>query len=191
MEEIEVKFLDINPEVIIKKLESIGGTRVFERLYRRTVFDYPDWRLDAIGAWVRLRDEGDKITLTYKQRLGIKPSGNFGTDEGMEEIEVTVDSYDKMALLLQKIGFTIKGYQENRRIRYLCHGIEYDIDFWPNIPPYLEIEADSWEKIGEGMRALELDPQKKLITSTTQIYTHYGITLKDYTEVTFDRMVKK
>ena len=68
MEEIEVKFLDINPAAIQERLKNIGANKVGQYFYRRRVFDYPDLRLDKQGAWIRLRDEGDKITLTFKQR---------------------------------------------------------------------------------------------------------------------------
>ena len=46
MEEVEVKFLDINPDSLIKKLENLGAKKVFERFYRRRIFDYPDGRLN-------------------------------------------------------------------------------------------------------------------------------------------------
>ena len=63
MEEIEVKFLNIGPDLIEAKLKKLGAKKVFEKIYKRRVFNYPDLRLDKAGAWVRLRDEGDKIAL--------------------------------------------------------------------------------------------------------------------------------
>ena len=59
MEEIEVKFLNIDSDLMEKKLLKIGAKKVFEKLYHRKVFDYPDLRLNDQGAWVRLRDEGE------------------------------------------------------------------------------------------------------------------------------------
>ena len=70
MEEIEVKFLNIDPETIQKKLAEIGARKVGEYFYRRRVFDYPDFRLDKQNAWLRLRDEGDRVTLSFKRRIG-------------------------------------------------------------------------------------------------------------------------
>jgi len=70
MEEIEVKFLNIDPDLIENRLKEVGAKKVFERFYKRKAFDYPDLRLDKAGAWIRLRDEGDKITLAFKQRIG-------------------------------------------------------------------------------------------------------------------------
>jgi adenylate cyclase, class 2 len=191
MEEFEVKFLNIDPEAIQKKLEGLGATRVFEKLYRRCVYDYSDLRLNTQGAWVRLRDEGDKVTLNFKQRLGMGSHDGMVNDAGMDEVEFTVSDFEKAELFLTKIGLQLKGYQENHRIRYVHEGIEYDFDYWPKIPPYLEIEAESWEKVEEGIRVLGLPSTAKKICSTTQIYAHYGIDINSYIEVTFERMVKK
>ncbi len=191
MEEIEVKFLNIDPNSIDKKLKSLGAERIFERLYRRRVFDYPDLRLDKQGAWLRIRDEGDKVTMSYKQRLGMKDREASQNDKSMEEIETTVGNFEKMAEIMLKIGLTEKFYQENRRIRYMLKDIEFDIDFWPELEPYLEIEAPSWEKVNEGIRLLGLEPGDKKIMSSTQIYGLKGIVDTDYKEMTFKGMIKK
>ena len=106
MEEIEVKFLNIDADLLEKKLKEIGAKKIFEKLYRRKAFDYPDLRLDKAGAWVRLRDEGDKITLALKQRIGMAatPESN---DESMEETEVEVNDFEKTADILLKTGSRI------------------------------------------------------------------------------------
>lgn len=191
MEEIEVKFLNIDPNLIESKLKEIGAKKVFEKLYRRKVFDYPDLRFDKIGAWIRLRDEGDKITLAFKQRVGVKTHDGKTSDKSMEEIEIEVSDFEKTARLLSKIGLKEKFYEENKRIRYQLKNIEFDIDFWPQLEPYLEIEAPSWKKIDEAIKLLNLNPKDKKIFSTYQIYQLKGIDENDYQEITFEKLVKK
>src|SRR4030042_630293 len=191
MEEREVKFLNIDPGTIEKKLKSIGAKRIFDKVYKRKVFDHPDLRLNDKGAYLRLRDEGDKITMTFKQRLGVKTHDGKTNDEGMEEIEVTVSDFEKTAELLMKIGLKEKFYEENRRIRYQLNDIEFDIDFWPLLEPYLEIEAVSWEKIDKAIKLFELDPKDKKIFSTYQVYQLKGIDENDYQELTLKRAIKK
>lgn len=191
MEEKEVKFLNINPEGIEKKLKKIGAKKIFKKLYKRRVFDYPDLRFNKLGAYIRLRDEGDKITLTFKQRIGAKTHDGTTNDEGMEEVEINVSDFGKTNEFLRKIGLEEKFYEENERIRYQLNDIEFDIDSWPLLDPYLEIEAPSWQKIERAIKLLELDPKDKKIFSTYQVYQLKGINENDYKILTFDKIVKK
>jgi len=190
-EEIEVKFLNIDVAVIEKKLHSLGANKVFEKLYKRKVFDYPDLRLDKTNAWVRLRDEGEKIMLSFKQRLGVSSGDGSSNDGSMKEIEIEVSDFNKMTSFLLEIGLIEKFYMENKRIRYILGDIEFDIDFWPQLEPYLEIEAPTWDKINEAIKILGLNPNDKKIFSTTQVYKLKGIDDKDYKEITFDGMIKR
>ena len=64
------------------------------------MFDYPDWRLDKAASWLRLRDEGERITLSFKKRLGISTHDGTTNDAGMKEIEIEVSDFDKTAILL-------------------------------------------------------------------------------------------
>lgn len=191
MEEIEVKFLNIDPKLIEEKLKNLGAQKIFEKLYKRKVFDYPDLRLDKAGAYIRLRDEGDKITLTFKQRLGIKTHDGKTNDDGMEEVEVSVSDFKGAAEILEKVGLKEKFYEENKRIRYKLDDIEFDIDFWPGLEPYLEIETISWERIDDAIKMLGLDQKDKKIFSTYQVYQLNGINENDYQEITFKGMIKK
>lgn len=49
--------------------------------------------------------------------------------------------------MLKELGYDPKGFQENRRIQYTFNGVEIDIDFWPLIPTYLEIEGNTEEEV--------------------------------------------
>ncbi|MBI2054812.1 MAG: CYTH domain-containing protein [Candidatus Sungbacteria bacterium] len=191
MEEIEVKFLNIKKEEIERKLKSIGASKVGDFFYRRQVFDYPDFRLDKEAAWIRLRDEGNRITLGFKQRIGRQEDGLRGDDAGMHEIEFEVSNFDLTAEFLYKLGLVNKFYFENRRVRYMKDGVEFDIDEWPLLEPYLEIEAPSWGKVDEAINWLGLKKEDLKKFSTTQVYALKGINDKDYTKLTFDEAVKR
>ena len=183
MEEIEVKFLNVNVDKLQEKLREIGAQKVGDFFYRRRVFDYPDWRLDRNGSWLRLRDEGDKITLSFKQRIGMSHDG--GNDAGMEETEIVVNDFDTTAELILRLGFIEKHYAENRRTRWIKDGIEFDIDTYPELEPYLEIEAPSWQKIDDAISQLGFNPEEKKIFSANQIYKLKGINVADYARLTF------
>ena len=192
MVEHEVKFLDIDPEEIEQKLKDLGADFVAEFNYRQRVYDYPDLRLAKEKiAWLRLRTDGTETTLSYKQRLGVKDDGKIGTDDGMEEIEVVVSDFAETCNILESIGLVAKFYQEKRRRRYTKDGIEFDIDFWPLIPPYIEIEAESWEEVAKGVNMLGLDENDQQKCSAGQVYEHYGYDDHDFAYLAFDRQEKK
>lgn len=190
MEEFEIKFLDINPEEVARKLMDLGAKKVGDYHYRRVVFDYPDFRLDKKGAWLRLRDEGDKITLTFKQRLGQNMDQQKG-DEGMYEKEVIVNDFESTREILLQAGFIEKMYQENKRTRYVLDEVECDIDSWPLIRPYLEIEGNSWDSVYQVARQLGFDKQDAKIFSATQIYELNGLDDRNYTKLTFDEQIER
>ncbi|MCL5003683.1 MAG: CYTH domain-containing protein [Patescibacteria group bacterium] len=189
MEEFEVKFLNIDTNIIESKLKTLGAKKEFDRIYKRRVFDYPDLRLNNQGAYLRLRDEADKVTLTFKKRLGMGREGK--NDKGMQEIEIIVSDFKRTAELLLNLGLAEKFLEENRRIRYTFNDIEFDLDFWPLIKPYLEIEARTSEKVDEGIKLLGLNPKEKKIFSTMQIYELNGIRELDYRILTFAKQIKR
>lgn len=190
-EEIEVKFLNVSPASLEAKLLEAGAQKVGDFFYRRRVFDYPDWRLDKAHSWLRLRDEGEKITLSFKKRIGAEKHDGTGNDDGMEETEIIVNDFEKTAQLLLGIGFIEKHYVENKRTRWTKEGVEFDIDTYPELEPYLEIESDSWQKIDEAVAWLGLNPADKRIFSTNQIYKMKGMTVGDYVRITFEGLVKR
>ncbi len=185
-EEVECKFLDVDVPQLEAQLKESGARRQFEELFRRSVFDYPGWPLDKKGAWLRVRDEGSRVTASYKQRLGMKQGEN---DEGMREVEITVDDFDTTCELFRSLGMEAKFYEENRRTQYLLDGVEVCIDEWPLIPPYVELEGDSWEALEKVAQKLGFNWEERKIYSTNQIYDEYGFNEHDYKVLTFDKQV--
>ena len=60
-------YLDESCEINIeKRLKKIGAKKIKERNMRRYVYDLKIDRDKKCGKWIRLRDNGEKITLTVK-----------------------------------------------------------------------------------------------------------------------------
>ncbi len=191
-EEIEVKFLDIDKELIEQKLKDIGAKKIGDVFLRHVSFDYPDFRLNKDNSWIRLRDEGDKIVLAFKKRLGVTSQDGSTNDEGMEEIEIVVDSYEETKNFLLKVGFIEKhGEAQKKRSKWQKGSVTFDIDTIPVVPTYLEIEAKSWEEIDLAIKELELNPEDKKICSANQLYTMHGINVFEYKQISFDGLIKK
>lgn len=174
--EYEIRVLEINKEEIIKKLESLGATKKGEFEQKRYVYDLKPAQK---GKWIRLRTNGKKTTLTYKDIVS-------NTIDGTKEVEIVVDDFDKTNEFLERIGFENKGYQENSRIQYFLNNVEIDIDSWPMIPTYLEIEGNSSQEVNEMQNLLEIDSSKLTTLNCEDIYKEfYGIDISTIKELKF------
>jgi len=190
-QEIEVCYTDIEVEDIENRLRKIGAKKVENILYKIAIFDYADLRLEKNYSWVRLRSRGNKTTLTYKKRMGVNEGNGKSEDLGMKEIEIVVSDFEQTKLLLLSIGLVVKLEQDKKRIRWQKDNVFFDIDFWPKLNPYLEIESDKMEKIDKAIEELGLDKNDKRIINNWEIYKENGINLGDYQVMTFNRQVKK
>jgi|JI10StandDraft_1071094.scaffolds.fasta_scaffold00985_39 adenylate cyclase class 2 len=190
-EEIEVKFLEIDSQELQKKLEDIGAVRVGEYFQRVHIFDFPGFPLDSANSWVRLRDNGEKKTLSFKRRIGVVSVDGKKNDETAEEIEITVDDIEKTRSILYAIGMIDKRYMENKRIRWKKGSVVFDLDFWPRVPPYVEIEGESIEEVQKASIELGFDFNQGKIYSAQQAFLHYGIDPNDYTTMTFEKFIRK
>lgn len=135
--EYEARILKINPNDFIAKLESLRATKEDDYHYRRYVYSFHP---KVYEKWIRLRTNGKKTTLTIKE---LKDHSIGGT----KEKEVVVSDFDMTNEILKDLGYEPECYQENKRTRYHLNGVEIDIDSWPRIPPYVEIEGSSEEEV--------------------------------------------
>lgn len=189
MEEIEAKFLDVNVDELKSKLINLGAVFVGEFLYKRKTYDFADYSLNNNNSWVRVRDEGDRVTMTYKKRLDADSATM--RDGGMKEVEVVVSDFNLTDQFLQSIGMVEKFYEENKRERYILDNVEVDIDTWPMIPSYVELEGGDWGSVERVAEKLGFDWVSHLRCSTMQIYKSYGINENDYAVITFIEQIKK
>ena len=175
--EIEVRILEINIDNIIDKLEKLGAKRVGDWYYRRYVYDL---KPKEEGKWIRLRTNGESTTLTYKNIID-------NSINGTKEVEINVDSFDNTNEFLECIGFKSRSYQENKRVRYMLDDVEIDIDTWPMIPPYMEIEGDSEDDVMRIVNKLGLETSNLTSLSPQDIYIDiYGIDIRDMDVLKFN-----
>ena len=137
--EIEAKFLQVDPNDIRMRLEKVGATcKQPMMLMRRVVLD--NEQLQPKNAFVRIRDEGHRIAMTYKQY-------DDQALAGAKEIEFSVSDYDAAVTFLEALGVKAKSTQEARREIWELDDVEIVIDEWPWIDPYIEIEGPSEESV--------------------------------------------
>ncbi len=132
--EYEAKFLAVDKDEVRSRLERVGATLVRpEFLQRRWVLDLPGEK-NTRDAFVRVRDEGGVMTLTWKDYPG-------GTINHPKEIEVVVSDFDSTLELLRELGCVARSYQENSRELWHLDGGKITIDSWPFIEPFVEVEG--------------------------------------------------
>jgi adenylate cyclase class 2 len=166
--EIEAKFPNINKDNLREKLKEIGAVLEYEEvLMRRSNFDYPDRTLDKKGGWIRVRDEGNKVTLSYKQL-------NDRTLHGTKEVSLVVDNFEKSCEFLLAVGFEIKAQQETKREKWTHRGVEITIDTWPWVPSFVELESKNESTLKEISSLLGFNWADAMHGSVETIYQmHY------------------
>ncbi len=149
--EIEARFLEINKETLIMRLCELGAEDLGEDILKEVIFydkEYK-WR-DIEHKLIRLRKVRDKVFLTYKHHF-------TQAIDGTEEIEIEIENMEKGIDFLTKIGLQQARYQEKKRHTFKLKDVTVDIDTWPQVPTYVELEAESEHKIKEIAMLLDLD----------------------------------
>ncbi|MGF6889486.1 putative adenylyl cyclase CyaB [Nocardia sp. GAS34] len=160
--EYEAKFLAIDIDAIRTTLTALGAKQIFPRtLLTRKIFENDTL---ARGAWLRLRNEGSRSTLTLKQVT------DATTIDGTTEIETTVGDLAAMAEILTHLGAREVRYQENYREEWQLGQITYDIDTWPDLPTFLEIEGPNETAVHAAATSLGLDYAHARFGSVDEIY---------------------
>jgi adenylate cyclase class 2 len=178
--EIEAKFIDIDADEIRLRLKELGATLVQpETLMRRKVYEHPSLK---DRDWFRVRDEGDKITMSYKKMAD-------RSLHGTQEIVCTVSDFDGACEILEAAYLRFVSYQETKRETWRLDGADVTIDTWPWIPTFLEIEALSEDSVQKAVISLGLDMANATYGSVENVYAmYYDVTEKevcDWSEILF------
>ena len=177
--EYEAKFLEIDYKELIDKLKSLGAKSIHPNtLYKRSMFSLADVK----RGYVRVRNEGDKTTLTAK----IYKDSKFP-----QEYELQIkDDFENGQEFLRALNLDEKGYHETMREKWQlpygknAHFCEVCIDRIPGIPTYVEIECKSKKNLNKAIKMLYLDKYKKLFGSYGKCFVeYYGMTENDLNNV--------
>ncbi len=181
--EYEATFANINKDEVRNRLAAAGAKLARpEFLQKRIVFNLPAGQ-EKSGGWLRVRDEGNKTTMSLKII-----DGKQITDQ--KEICLNIDSFDNAVDLLATIGCPKKAYQETKRELWLLDGVEITLDEWPYLEPFVEVEGGSEEAVKSASAKIGFDYAEALFCSVDVLYEmKYGVTkevINNYTpRITF------
>lgn len=199
MLEHEAKILGVNKPELQSKLEALGARKVLDDITYIEGYDFGGSGLDietaeiperfeqifshinalrgsfdmfSKGAYLRLRREGEKNELIFKQKVK-------GAKGVKSEIEISVPiekaKWDSVVNLLNRCGLQRIVVQEKKRISYVYPPFRYDIDTWPGVPTYLEVEAPTPEGVLEAIALLGLTQENARSISAAEVFIMYRI----------------
>ena len=171
--EIECRLLNCNVEELLKKLRQLDAKFIGDWLQVRNCYDFTPVRPNS---WIRLRTNGQTTTLTIKEV-------NSTQIDGTKECEIIVSDFQTTDELLNKLGYTARSRQENRRIQFVLDNVEIDIDFWPFIPPFVEFEAENQKQIESVCKKLGIDFCDTTSIDVEKIYNLYGYDFAKFPEI--------
>jgi hypothetical protein len=129
---------------------------------KRVVFETNTW----VGSYLRVRDEWEKITCTYKEEEIWNDSIT-----SIKELETEIKDFNIMVNIFKKLWLEQKSYQETyREIWKINNEIEIMINLWPGLNLYVEKEWKNEYVVRKYSELLWFDYSKWIFGSSFKIY---------------------
>lgn len=178
--EIETRFLEIDKEKFISKLKDLNAIDNGEVKLEEIIFYDRDlgWLVDR--KLVKLRKQNDVVKLIFKNNKEQKV-------DSAKEIEFIVPSFEKTKEFLEAIGLIAYRIVEKYRHSFQLDNVTIDVDTWPKIPVYAELEGNSIEELMTIAQKLGLVWENRFDGDPRFVYKKYGFDFDNIKIVTFDR----
>lgn len=164
--EHEIKILDVDIDTLTKELEKIGAKKVYDDVRTIIALDTEDKKfLNQKDKLIRITDEGSiKVTMhVHQSQPEIKAGIKFKTSR----LKETMDFFHEMGL--DPIS-TVRV----PRVSYELGKIDFDIDSFPAISPFLEIDIEHIDEEGYTveslLKKLGLENNKVVVMRTEDIH---------------------
>jgi predicted adenylyl cyclase CyaB len=173
--EYEYSFYNFNKKDVINKIKKEKGKKKGIYLFRVQVLIHP---LETPGTYIRVRDEGHRITMTYK----FKDSKSKFENEN----EVIVNDFDEAVNILLGIGCTKKYYYEKMREIWNVKKTEIVFDSNPGVPDRMEIESENKNQLNEMVKYFDVKPEE----ISDKYMELFGFTVPKTIDLTFKNVKK-
>ncbi len=167
--EYEARFVGLDLDTVRARLADHPDiVRDYPRvLLRRYILD--DGSGERGRGYLRLRTgEFGRSFLTLKSPTGTE------TVDAFAEVSVEIGDEDACLELFAQLGFPVVRYQENYREQWRWESIVFDLDEWPGLPPFVEIEGASADDVAGGARYLGLSMEAAEYDNVADTYRRYA-----------------
>jgi adenylate cyclase class 2 len=154
--ETEVKILNIDTKQLMKRFDALGAKKKQETKLSVSWFRLSGTNEGEDKWFLRIRSNFQgKHEVTWKGKSTI-----FDKARQHEEINFFIQEPKKLSELFEKIGLEKYAFQEKNRTSFEYLDWKFDIDQYPDMPEFLEIEGNSEEHIKEAIKLLHMENNK-------------------------------
>lgn len=152
MNEVETKVLDVEPLEIAKAMVKLGAKKLQKVRLKVKWFRKIGWGEGDDEWFLRIRSYDDKkYEVTWKANSKV-----LGISRKHKEINFLTDFPYEVADLFLEIGLEEYAFQEKDRTSWQLNGWRFDLDQYPGMPAYLEVEGKSDKHIKKALKLLGL-----------------------------------
>lgn len=178
--EIETRFLEIDKDKLLLRLRELGAEDKGEVKLNEVIFYDKNLEWQKEHKLAKLRKKNDTVTLTFKNNKEQKV-------DSAKEIEFTVSSFEEAKAFLEAVGLVAYRVVEKYRHSFHLNGVTVDIDTWPKIPVYAELEGPSVDDLKLVAGELGLVWEERFDGDPRYVYKKYGFDFDNIKTVTFSK----
>ncbi len=180
--EIECRFLEIDKEGLIKRLLELGANDLGEKMLEEVIINDKEGHWTTDGKFIRIRTDGEKSSVSYKEHI-------THSIDGSTEIEIEINDPQKAEMIFEKVGLVPFRRQQKLRHSFVLDGVTFDIDTWPKIPTYVELEGESEQVLRDMAHKIGYDWNYAVFNNAGWIIEQkYNIPVRRMRWFTFDRV---
>lgn len=176
--EIELKFELKSDE--LERIKNKPEITILKECYQQTImFDNAEKLMERTDGRIRLRQHGDKITISYK-----KPLPSDGNHKKEIEFETEVGNFEVMKNILKMMEYSpTTSYEKyTTHLKFKDYDAELEIQKYP-FATFLEIEGEK-EEIEKIAKELNLDSKTALKKPVDTLFCEWrekrGLPIKDH-----------
>lgn len=164
--EHEIKVLNVDIEKVTEKLEELGAKKVYDDERRFTILDNENGDYLKQDKLIRVTEEGNtKVSIhIHNSKPEIKQAIKYKASRTKEQLD-----------FFEAIGLKPIAKANARRISYELGEIDFDIDDFYKIPPFLEIDIENVSDYKDLLKKLGLENHEVVRMGTEAIFEHYGL----------------